>query len=191
MKKITILSILIISTIGILKAQTPDFRTFKWGSSFAQIQAQEKMPMVAKVSNDEIVYTDELGGSDCQVFYIFNDNDKLESGIYAFTKKYSNPQLYLQDYDKFKKLLTQKYGSPTAEKENWNTNTPKTDKNNFGQAILEGNLSLNTLWNTDRTEIKILLITHDKQPSLEIHYTTRSLDELESKEDLKKALIKL
>ncbi len=67
MKKLILLSILIISSIGILHAQSTDFRTFNWGSSFTQIQAQEKMPKVAKISNDEIVYTDELGGSDCQV----------------------------------------------------------------------------------------------------------------------------
>ncbi len=90
-----------------------------------------------------------------------------------------------------KSYLQKKYGSPTDEKEIWNSNTPKADKNNFGQAIVDGNLSLNTLWNTDRTVIKILLVTHDKQPSLQIHYTTRSLDELESKEDLKTALNKL
>ena len=47
------------------------------------------------------------------------------------------------------------------------------------------------VWNTDRSVIKIILVTIDKIPNLQIHYTTRSLNELENKEELKAALKKL
>jgi len=192
MKKILIALLVIVGNIGFSYAQTTDFRGFAWGNSIDNVQSGEKAALVAKVSNDELAYKDMLGGSDCDVIYIFNDNNKLASGIYVFSKKYSNPQLYLQDYSKFKTLLIEKYGKPATEKENWSTTTSVTEKHNYGQAIADGNLTLNTVWNTDRSVIKILLInTRDKQPSLQIHYTTRSLDELENKEELKAALKKL
>ena len=111
------------------------------------------------------------------------------SGLYIFTKKYSNPQLYLQDYSKFKKLLTEKYGKPVGEEQISAINNPEI--HNSGQAVADGNLQFHAVWNTERSVIKITLITVDKQPNLQIHYTARTLDELESPEDLKAALGKL
>lgn len=190
MKKLFIVLAVFIAGINISYAQ--DFRGFTWGNSLSIVQAGEKSHFMAKISNDELSYKDILGGSDCDVIYIFNDNNKLASGLYVFSKKYSNPQLYLQDYNKFKTLLTEKYGKPATEKENWSINASATEKHNYGQAVADGSLTLNTVWNTDRSVIKIVLINSiDKHPSLQIHYTTRSLDELENKDELKAALKKL
>jgi hypothetical protein len=181
-----------IGGISISRAQVADFRGFTWGNPLDKVQTDEKAQFLFKVSNDEIEYKDVLGGSDCDVVYIFNDNDKLTSGMYIFSKKYSNPELYLQDYNKFKALLTEKYGKPLTDKESWLNKITAAEKHNYGQAVADGNLSLNAIWNTDRSVIKIVLLTtNDKRPSLQIHYTTRSLDELENKEDLKEALKKL
>jgi hypothetical protein len=192
MKKILLAVIIMTGAMNFLHAQTTDFRGFNWGSSLGDVQSAEKAQFLFKVSNDELEYKDNLGGSDCDIVYIFNDNDKLTSGLYVFTKKYSNPQLYIQDYNKFKALLTEKYKKPANEKESWNKNSTIDEKHNYGQAVADGNLELNTVWNTGRSVIKIALITrNDKVPSLQIHYTTRSLDELENKEELKEALKKL
>jgi hypothetical protein len=191
MKNLLLSFIIIIICKFSSHAQTADFRGFSWGNSFSKIQSEEKSSFQTKAGNDELQYKDVLGGADCDVVYIFNDNDKLESGMYIFSKKYSNPQLYLQDYSKFKILLKEKYGKPASEKESWNNNTPITEKHNYGQAIADGNLSLNTVWNTERSSVKITLINTNNHPSLQIHYTTRSLDELENKTDLKNALSKL
>jgi hypothetical protein len=192
MKKISGAFIAMIVCMSFTHQQAADFRGFRWGNSLGIVQATEKSQFVLKVSDDELVYKDILGGSDCNIYYIFNDNDKLASGMYVFVKQYSNPQLYLQDYTKFKKLLTEKYGEPVSEKENWRSDRRVAEKHNYGQAIADGNLTLNTVWNTDRSLIKIVLVnTNDKRPSLQIHYTTRSLDELENKEELRDALKKL
>jgi len=172
-------------------AQNKDFRNFAWGTSLSDVQNGEKSKLVYKVKDDELLYEDQLAGTDCNVIFIFNDNDKLVSGNYFFTKKFSNPELYMQDYNKFKTLLTQKYGSPFSEKEMWNNRVPISEKTNYGQAVADGNLTLSTVWISNSTQIKISLIDKDKSPSLQIHYTTIHLDEFESKDDLKKALIKL
>ncbi len=176
-----------------LFAQNPvnDFRGFAWGSPFTQVQKNEKSKFVSNDKDDILLFQDVLAGADCDVIYQFNDNNKLVSGTYIFTKKYSNPQLYLKDYSNFKQLLTQKYGKPKSENEEWSSNTTPADKENYGQAITDGNLSLNSVWMNDRTIIKITLVTFNQHPSLQIHYTAKSLDELENKEELKSALPKL
>jgi hypothetical protein len=189
MKKYLATLVLMTGVISISHAQ--DFRGFTWGNSINKVQSDEKAQYLAKVSNDELAYTDMLGGSDCEVIYMFNDNDKLASGMYVFTKKYTNPQLYIQDYNKFKKLLAEKYGKPAVESETWSDNKPVSEKQNYGQAVADGKLSMSTIWNTDRTYIKIILVTNNQHPGLQIHYTTRSLDELENREELKAALKKL
>ena len=138
-----------------------------------------------------LTYSDELAGSDVNVSYQFNDNNKLVSGTYTFTKKYSNPQLYIQDYAKFRQLLTQKYGNPRLTREEWSAYTTPNEKDNYGQAVADGHLTMYTSWTTVRSEIKIILLTRNSVPYLQIHYTARSLDELENKEQLQEALPKL
>lgn len=184
------LILLLISTC--FYAQTPnDFRGFSWGNPLEKVQANEKSKFVLKEKDDALEYFDQLAGSDCSVIYTFNDNNKLISGVYVFTKNYSNPQLYIQDYNKFKALLTKKYGKPRLEKESWGGNLPNPDKERYGQSVADGKLTLNADWDTDRSLIKIDLITSERRPSLRIHYTTKTLNELENKEQLEQALSKL
>jgi hypothetical protein len=195
MKNILIAVSLCLITITVGSAQIAatltDFRAFTWSNSLEQVQNGEKADFVKQVKDDELVYKDKLGGTDCTLVYIFNDNDKLVSGIYFLDKKYSNPQLYLQDYNKFKVLLTEKYGRPTSEKVQSNNENETDEIHNYGQSVADGNLQLNAIWNTERTTIKITLISVGNQPDLQIHYTARSLDELENKADLKEAAKKL
>lgn len=193
MKQVLFAVMMIAGFINCTFAQTvkTDFRTFNWGASFEEVQSNEKAAFLMNDKDDMLAFKDQLAGYDCDVIYGFNDNDKLISGNYMFTKKYTDPQLYLQDYNTFKTLLVQKYGKPAYENENWNRNTPPLEKHNFGQAIVDGNLTLNTGWATDRSVIQIALTSFDKHPSLHIHYTTKSLDELQNKDDLQKALPKL
>jgi hypothetical protein len=192
MKKILLAAAILFVTIGISHAQqSSDFRGFSWGSSINKVQSDEKAEFVFKVNDNELKYNEKLAGQDVDAYYIFNDNDKLISGLYFFTKKYDNNQLYLQDYNKFKSLLTEKYGKPKAEKENWVIKTKSKDKNSYGQAIADGNLALNTTWITGNTTIKIKLVGTDKNPSLQIAYTTNTLNEMENKEAMKTALSKL
>ncbi|HQG38460.1 MAG TPA: hypothetical protein PLK15_04965 [Chitinophagales bacterium] len=193
MKKLLIVLLTSMASALSAMAQNTDFRGYEWGSSLEKIQESESVPYVAKVSNDELIYRDQLGGYDCDVHYIFNDNDKLEGGVYLFTKKYPNPQFYVEDYNTFKSLLTQKYGKAVAENVNWKNNTTtSTDKQAYGQAVADGNLTLNTRWNTPRSSVMIILFTTpEKQPVLQIYYTARSLEELQNKATLKTAIQKL
>ncbi len=180
-----------ISNLSIAQTSKTDFRGFNWGASLPDIKANEKAKFVSQDKDDLLSYDDQLAGSDVNVNYQFNDNGKFVSGIYVFSKIYSNPQLYIQDFVKFKRLLTTKYGTPSLSKEEWSSNTTPSDKNNYGQAIADGNLTIYSLWTTDRSVIKITIIKYDNHPSLQIHYSAKTLDELENKEELNKALLKL
>jgi len=114
MKKILVALIVVMGCMSFTHGQTTDFRGLRWGDSLDTVQATEKSQFLLKVNDDELVYKDILGGSDCNVYYIFNDNDKLASGMYVLLKLYNNTKLYIQDYYNFKKLLTKKYRKPIS-----------------------------------------------------------------------------
>ena len=116
-----------------------------------------------------------LDGKECDVYYQFNDNDVLETGLYFFTKEYSNPQLYLEDFSRFKKMLCNKYGQPSSEKETWHKYT-KARTSHYAQAIEQGLLSMDAMWTTDRSDIRILLVKGNcGHPVLQIHYSARQI----------------
>ncbi|MEI7509254.1 MAG: hypothetical protein WCJ62_07285 [Flavobacterium sp.] len=188
------LFVFICSTVSVFcQNQCNDFRNFCWGTSFSKVKVTEKATFLNNNLNDALEYRERLGGSDCSLIYTFNDNDKLISGSYIFTKKYSSSQLYLQDYYKFKSLLILKYGKEIEEKEDWidKNNSSDTNKENYGEFIAQGKLNITTYWTTPTTNIKITLITKDKKPSIQIHYTTKNLSELENKIELEKIISKL
>jgi hypothetical protein len=192
MEKIIVGLTVLIFGINDSIAQNADFRDFTWGNSIEKIRNDEKAHFYSALKRNELVYDDKLGSSNFKVLYIFNDNNKLISGNYIFLKNYSNIELYYQDYKVFFKLLTEKYGKPTNEKETWSSVDPTFDKTNKIQAIADKNLNLYAIWNTERTVIKITLISiGTDMPSMQIHYTTASLDHLENPIDLKDALSKL
>jgi hypothetical protein len=191
MKKLLVGFIILIGTVVRPQSAAGDFRGFSWGDSFEKVRSQEKAHYVTKKGESEVEYKDILGGADIRILYVFNDDKKLISGIYIFAKTFKNPEIYVHNYNEFSKLLSEKYGKPTNEKETWSSNVPIHDIANLGQAVLDGDVNLYTVWNTERSVIKITLISIDGRPSMQIHYTTRTLDELENKEDLRAALSKL
>lgn len=173
-------------------AQTgSDFRGFMWGTSFNDVLANEKATFLFKENDNLLEYKDTLAGSDCNVSYSFNDNNKLISGNYIFTRRYPNPQLYVEDYMMFKNLLISKYGKPVTEKVIWSNNTADTEKHNYGQALADGNLKLITTWTTGRSIIQVIAAGYDKRPTVYIHYTARTLNKLQDARLLNEALKKL
>ncbi len=181
-----------ISAINFSLAQKTDFRIFNWGTSLEKVKSEEKASFYSAKNGDELIFKDKLGSKSVLVMYIFNENNKLISGIYIYSKEYSNAELYYYDYSVLLKLLKEKYGMPTNEKETWNTVDKSYDKTNKKLAIADKNLNLYAVWNTERTTIKITLISIGNTiPSIQIHYTSNSIEDQDNPEDLKDALNKL
>lgn len=192
MKHIKIIALICLGFIQNAVAQAkPDFRNFNWGDSFQKVLSGESAQYILKDNDDMLQYKDQLGGFDCDVMYAFNENDKLVSGNYRFTKKYMNMQLYVQDYNSFKALLTQKYGNPGLDQQNWSSKPGAGASESVGQAIANGNLSLRAEWVSNRSIIEIMLSRVANQPLLQIYYTAKTLNEMENKALMQKALIKL
>lgn len=170
MKQLFILSIIVLS-VNTIFAQRNDFRIANWGASFEDIKAIETSSLVMTIRQDELIYKEVLDGDACEVYYMFNENAELMSGLYHFTRQYSNPQQYVELYDKFQRMLANKYGEEVDEKQLWHPSFKGLDRSSFGKEIANGNLSLSTEWNTPNGKVKISLTRGgDQQPQVQIYY---------------------
>lgn len=179
---------LLVQGIGYCQKQQNDFRGFTWGDSFDKVLSEEKAKYVTRKDRIELLYSDVLGGKDVKILYVFNGQSKLIETVYIFARKYNNPERYVLTYNAFSDLITEKYGTPTKQKERWISDDTANDKANPGQAVSDGDLSFYNVWMTDRVVIKSTLSNEVGKPSMQIHYTTRSLDVMENEEELRSAL---
>ena len=145
-----------------------DFRKSKWGASRETVKKSEEATFLDETT-DVLMYRDiKVAGLDASLGYVFKDS-KLAQGIYSFTEKHSNDNLYIDDYNKIKKALTEKYGEG---KENWSWDDDlfKDDEDNYGLAISAGHLEIVTRWVTEKSQIVLSLHGDNYEINLTLGY---------------------
>jgi len=162
-----------------------DFKTFYWGDSSAKIKSMEKSKLILDGGDKLLTYESEISNLKPTLSYYFKNN-KLSSVLYTFTEEHSNKNLYIEDYEKTKALLTEKYGEPSKVKEEWRSDLFKGDKQYYGLAISKGDLELNAIWKLDRTYIVCRIFGDNGNIDHGIFYSdkTNSSDKSDNKEDL-------
>jgi hypothetical protein len=178
---------LLIAVVG--SSQSYDFRKTNWGMSFENVKTTEASKFVAD-KNDRLMYDCILAGANFKTIYMFNDNNKLVGAKYMLDKTYSNSDFYVNEYATFKALLIKKYGNPVKESQNWNNTSISKEESNWGHALEQGFVSINAIWNTPTTNIKLSLIKLDKI-YMQIDYVSIKYKEMESEEVLKKTMNEL
>jgi hypothetical protein len=128
-----------------------DFRDTEWGMSSEQVQSLEKTePVYPK--KDTLTFKGKVAGKRVDIVYAFK-NDKLKTGIYIFTEKHINNNVYLQNYEKTNEFLDLKYGNPVSRKVSWSNELYKEKKGYYGLAVSLGHLALESTWNKEKTTI--------------------------------------
>ena len=103
-----------------------------------------------------VSYKGKYEGFDAEIGYLFT-NDRLVLGGYAMTNKYPDPNQYIKDYEKLKGVLTAKFGKPAQDEKTW-SEEPHTDKpEEYGKAVTDGKLILQSSWNMPETQIFLTL----------------------------------
>ncbi len=88
--------------------------------------------------------------------YDFADG-KLFGGGYVFIEEHTNKNDYISDYNNVKEILTREYGSPTIDSTEWRNDLYKNDPQYWGLAISKGHLIYLNTWETQTTEIVLIL----------------------------------
>ena len=146
-----------------------DFRKLKWGATREDVKKAEEATFIDEAA-DMLIYRDvKVAGLNASLGYVF-ENGKLVQGSYSFAEKHSNNNLYINDYDKVKKALTEKYGEG-EEVWSWNDDLFKGDEDNYGLAISAGHLKIITMWVTEKTRIMLSLHGDNYEIGLTLWYT--------------------
>ncbi len=113
-----ILCILAISILILFAEEVKyDFRKTNWGMSKEQVKATEdKKPNFE--DNTMLSYEVTISEKDFECAYLFLE-DKLYGSGYLFFGEHTNKNLYIDDYEELKEILTKEYGKPKIDKATW------------------------------------------------------------------------
>ncbi len=128
------------------------FRKVNFGMTKDQvIKSEGKKPDTDE--GDVISYNTTIVNNGVMLAYAFNGKNQLY-GIYIFLKdKHINQNIYIDDYNSFKKVLTDKYGKPSSDDTIWSDDLFRDDPQNYGVAISMGHLAYTAEWIINEAKI--------------------------------------
>ncbi len=160
-KKLCIISGFLFISLNFANGQKYDFRKTRWGMNTKQVEASE-MPNTSTFSENRLIYKDTIAGTLFTLVYTFNEKSELVSAKYILDKTYIDHSFYISEYNKFKELLTKKYGVPVKDLLNWVANVEDKDSSNWANSLESGYLQLISIWKTPKTNINLLVTKYDK-----------------------------
>lgn len=166
-----------------------DFRNAKWGDLSQQVKNSESSDFVYE-ENEFMVYKGKVANLESLIYYNFV-NDTLYQGLYLINEKHTNSNEYIYDFEALKSLLIEKYGEPKHDETIWKSNLYKDDVNHYGLAVSSGHLMYVANWQTELTDIKLILNGDNFECKLTIFYNSRKHKDMFDKEKKKEKLIGL
>lgn len=150
-------------------------RGIVWGSSQATVRATEKARLVPGHTSDTTLYYETtVQGMEVVIAYDFVE-DRLIGAIYMFQHDHSNPTEYIDDFKSLKSDLIAKYGKPVIDSQHWKGDLWKSKPNDWGMAVITGDLVYHTIWETPQSSIAVMLSGDNFDARLGIFYDSKDL----------------
>ena len=141
-----------------------DFRNTRWGMSKEDVITSETLELIEELkldpkltrsfgTSEAITYIGKIRSRKVLIIYTFHNN-QLVSTLQCFTEQYKDKATFLNEYNKHKLELTEKYGTPI---ENGKLHIGETEKHNHDDLLNAGNLSLYSVWENPSTKVDLLL----------------------------------
>jgi hypothetical protein len=172
------------------KTVSGGFRESKWGAKQEEVKKAEKAEFFNKTKTnsglDAAVYKGTASGMNCYIGYYFAENVLVE-GRYIFYAEHSNKSLFIDDFDKVKNFLIEKYGKPDIDNIDWKNNLFKDDPAEWGLAISMGHLVYFASWELSDALIRLLLSGDNYDITFALDYLSSSAahEELRNKAEEK------
>lgn len=148
-----------------------DFRSTSWGMTQAQVKAAEGEEPGGKAPG-VLTYDTYFKGESVKVRYKFSEG-RLKSGGVIFLNEHPEEIFYVQDFERRRGELTQKYGEPVINEEIWYNRLYEGMPEKMGFAVAIGHLKLRTKWRTGRSDILLELKSEDYDMTLVLSYHSR------------------
>ena len=128
-------------------------------------------------TDDELTYNVEIANITSLLIYAFVDN-QLGGGNYLFLDKHTNKNQYINDYNKIKDTLIDKFDQPAEEDTIWDKDSYKDEPDEYGPSVSLGRLRYRTIWKTEDTEIILILEIDKHQIRHSLFYFSPMYEEL-------------
>ncbi len=163
------------------------FRKCKWGYPKASVKNRESAKLINENSS-LLSYNTKIGKFNLNISYFFTAN-KLTSAQYLILGEGSDKMNYVNDYNRIKNVLINKYGEPKEDKTIW---APEVidihDYLQYGKDISKGLLELYTVWVIDNSIIVLKLNGGSGYLNLVVNYESIKLKEFKENYELSKEL---
>jgi hypothetical protein len=158
------------------------FRTIPWGASKEYVLKND--PSARKeTGKDYLVLTSTLAEIQVDITYFFFKGHFIK-GTYMTTENLGDYSTYMEKYQRFKALLTEKYGRPKIDLVNWVDVTFKNRPEKWLTAVSRGHLEHFAFWELEnKIIISIKFSSVNEQPSLKIEYYIKNFDDRMDKID--------
>ena len=163
-----------------------DFRKTSWGMAKEQVKKAETGKLEAE-KDDRLGYSDSVAGKEVAIIYVFTKN-KLTRSTYIFTSQHTNKNLFINDYEEIKQLLSDKYGLPSKDGSRWANDLYRNAPQDWGMAVSVGHLSYWSSWDTQTTNIFHGLRGDNYKVTLMTQYKSKELEKLEQQSEKDKTL---
>lgn len=157
-----------------------DFRKTNWGMTKVQVQASETAEFVSQDKDRSLTFKGNVNDLDCWIIYVFA-YDTLVKARYAIYEEHVNKNEYITDYEKLKEILKKKYGDPAKDRTTWVSNIYKDNSREWGLAISLGQLVYFTEWDTESTQIWLMLHGDNNKIQFSLEYTSIMYSYLDKK----------
>ena len=162
------------------------FRTSNWAATISDVKSNEKLAVIDE-SSSLLAYETTISNIKTIVGYLFTE-EKLTTGRYLATEEHSNKNDYINDYNTLKDLLEKKYGKPQKDNKIWKNDLYQDDYSQWGFAVSLGHLLYYSTWETEKSEITIMLSGENYKTQLMIEYESIELKGFKEKANEKKNL---
>lgn len=127
-----------------------------------------------------LYYVDTIRGIKSSITYQF-DNNKLRRARIFSEKSYVQPQNRMEDLVKMKRDLVSRFGEPIEENFRWEGVSDKKFPNQWGWAVMRGDLFITITWEDAETFVTLYLGAPEKyKPVLFVMYEDAKLKRAEA-----------
>jgi hypothetical protein len=158
------------------------FRTIPWGASKEYVLKSDPSPR-KETGKDYLVLKNTLADVQVDITYFFFKGHFIK-GTYKTTENLGDYSSYMEKYERFKALLTEKYGGPKIDLVNWLDVSYKNRPDKWLTAISRGHLEHFAIWELEnKITIMIKFSAVNEQPSIKIEYQIKNFDDRMDKID--------
>ena len=148
-----------------------DFRKTNWGMTKEQVLTSETAELMPQDEDRAISYKGSVNDLDCRIMYVFA-YDTLVKARYNIYEEHSDKNEYITDYEKLKEKLNSKYGEPTKDRTTWLNSIYKDNSKDWGLAVSIGQLVYFCEWDTESTQVWLMLQGDNHEIQFTIEYTS-------------------